>query len=74
MKSDAKSKIIILITLGILFAFLPIFINNPRFTVRDRDITSTYNNEFDHENLKVGLPLKLPEIVQETALFRSHMS
>jgi len=54
MKSNTRSKIIILITLGILFAFLPIFINNPRFAVRDRDIISTYNNEFDHENLKLS--------------------
>jgi len=54
MKSNTRSKIIILITLGILLAFLPIFINNPRFTARDRDITSTYNNEFDHENLKLS--------------------
>ena len=54
MKSNTRSKIIILITLGILFAFLPIFINNPRFTARDRDITSNYNNEFDHENLKLS--------------------
>jgi len=54
MKSNTRSKIIILITLGILLAFLPIFINNPRFTARDRDITSNYNNEFDHENLKLS--------------------
>ena len=54
MKSNTRSKIIIIITLGILFAFLPIFINNPSFTARDRDITSNYSNEFDHENLKLS--------------------
>ena len=54
MKSNRKTKPIILIILGILFAFSPIFINNSRFTVRDRDITSNYNNEFDHENLKIS--------------------
>jgi len=40
--------------LGIFFAFLPIFINNPRFTARDRDIASNYNGEFDHDNLKIS--------------------
>ena len=54
MKSNTRSRIIILITLGIYFAFLPIFINNPRFIARDRDITSNYSNEFDHENLKLS--------------------
>jgi len=54
MKSNRKTKPIILIILGILFAFSPIFINKPRFTARDRDITSNYNNEFDHENLKIS--------------------
>jgi len=54
MKSNRKTKPIILIIFGILFAFSPIFINNPRFTARDRDITSNYNDEFDHENLKIS--------------------
>ena len=54
MKSNRKTKTIILIIIGIFFAFSPIFINNPRFTARDRDITSNYNNEFDHENLKIS--------------------
>ncbi|MFW9938684.1 MAG: NosD domain-containing protein, partial [Candidatus Thorarchaeota archaeon] len=54
MKLNERSRIIILITLGILLAFFPIFINNPRFTPRNRDITSNYNNEFDHENLKLS--------------------
>ncbi|MHA1190883.1 MAG: right-handed parallel beta-helix repeat-containing protein [Promethearchaeota archaeon] len=51
MKSNRKTKPIILIILGIFFA---IFINNPRFTARDHDITSNYNNEFDHKNLKIS--------------------
>jgi len=54
MKSNRKTKIIIFITIGILFAFLPIFINNPRFIARDRDITSNYRDEFDHDNLKIS--------------------
>ncbi len=54
MKSNQKTKTVILIILGIFFAFLPIFINNPRFIARDRDITSNYNDEFDHNNLKIS--------------------
>jgi len=52
MKSNRKTKTIII--LGILFAFSPIFINNLRFTARNRDITSNYNDEFDHDNLKIS--------------------
>jgi len=52
MKSNRKT--IILIILGILFALSPIFANNQRFTTRDRDITSNYRDEFDHDNLKIS--------------------
>ena len=54
MKLDLKSKILILIISGILIAFSPIFTTNPSFTARDRDIPSNYNDEFDHENLKIS--------------------
>lgn len=54
MKSNRKTKTISLIILGIFFAFLPISINNPTFSARDRDITSNYNDEFDHDNLKLS--------------------
>ena len=54
MKSNRKTKTITLIIIGIFFAFLPIFINNPTSTARNSDITSNYNGEFDHENLKIS--------------------
>ena len=54
MKLDLKLKILILIISGILIAFSPIFTTNPSFTARDRDIPSNYNDEFDHENLKIS--------------------
>ena len=53
MTSDRKTKIIIIV-FGILFAFIPIFINNPRFITRDRDIPSNYNDEFDQDILKIS--------------------
>ncbi len=53
MKSNRKTKTIILIILGIFFAFLPIFINNPRFTTKNSYITSNYNGKFNHDNLKI---------------------
>jgi len=52
MKSNRKTKTIILIILGILFALSPIFINNSTFAAKDLDVISNYNNEFDHNNLK----------------------
>jgi len=54
MKSNRKTRIIILLILGIFFAFSPIFITNIRFTVRDRDITSNYDDKFNHNNLKIS--------------------
>ncbi|MHA2009717.1 MAG: right-handed parallel beta-helix repeat-containing protein [Candidatus Hodarchaeales archaeon] len=45
MKSNQKTKIIILIILGILLAFSPFFISNPRFIAKDRNTSSSYNNE-----------------------------
>jgi len=56
MKSNAKSKIIILITLGIIFVFSPIIITNLSL------ITSSYNKNSDYsddntsynENLKIS--------------------
>jgi len=54
MKSNRKTKFIILIILGILFALSPIFLNNPTSTARDRNITSNYNDKFDKENLKIS--------------------
>jgi len=52
MSSNRKTKTINLIILGIFFAFLPVFINNLRFTAIDRDITTNY--KFDHDNLKLS--------------------
>jgi len=50
MKSNAKSKIIILITLGILFALAP------RITINPSLITSNNNViNFDKENLKISV-------------------
>jgi parallel beta-helix repeat protein len=54
MKSNRKTKTIILIILGILITFAPIFINNQWFTAKDRYITSNYDNEFYHKNLKIS--------------------
>ncbi len=53
MKSNRKTKIIRLLILGILFALSPIFVTNLSFTTRDRDTTLNYNDDFDHDNLKV---------------------
>jgi len=54
MKVNGKIKPIILIILGILFAFSSGLFKNLRFNARDRDITSIYNSEmnFDRENVK----------------------
>jgi parallel beta-helix repeat protein len=54
MKSNQNTKTIIILILGIIIPFSPIFINNLRITARDRDITSIYNHEFNHENLKIS--------------------
>jgi len=56
MKSNRKGKIMILIILGIIFAFPPIFINNPRSITKDRDISSNYKGEknFDNDNLQIS--------------------
>ncbi|MFX1407379.1 MAG: NosD domain-containing protein [Promethearchaeota archaeon] len=55
MKSNRKINTVILITLGILFTFSPIFINISRFMDRDRDIISNNNNdEFDYNKLKIS--------------------
>ena len=52
MKSNRKTKIIILIILGILLAFSPILTANPSLIARDRDITSNDYDEFNQDNLK----------------------
>lgn len=54
MKSNQKTKTTILLILGIIFALSPIFINNLRFTARNRDISSSYNDEFEYDNLKIS--------------------
>jgi parallel beta-helix repeat protein len=54
MKSKRKTRILVLIILGFLFALSPIFVTNLSFTARDRDITSNYNDEFDHDNFKIS--------------------
>jgi parallel beta-helix repeat protein len=54
MKSHRKTKTIILIIVGMFFAFLPIFISNFRINNRDLDITTKYRDEFDYDNLKIS--------------------
>jgi len=54
MKSNQNTKTTIILIIGILIPFSPIFINNLRITARDRHITSIYNDEFNHENLKIS--------------------
>ena len=49
MKSNPKLKIIILITLGILFALAPKITNNPSFITANSDVIN-----FDKENLKIS--------------------
>jgi len=49
MKSNAKLKIIILITLGILFALAPKITINPSFITANSDVIN-----FDKENLKIS--------------------
>ncbi|NVM46118.1 MAG: right-handed parallel beta-helix repeat-containing protein [Candidatus Lokiarchaeota archaeon] len=49
MKSNTKSKIIILITLGILFALIPKITINPSFITGNSDVTN-----LDNENLKIS--------------------
>ncbi|MFX1588275.1 MAG: right-handed parallel beta-helix repeat-containing protein [Promethearchaeota archaeon] len=54
MKSKQKTFTLILILLGIFSAFSPIYFNNQRFTAKHHDITSNYNNQFYHDNLKIS--------------------
>jgi len=56
INSEAKSKIIILITLGILLALLPIITNNLRFTTGKSNESSDYSDDIslDNENLKLS--------------------
>ena len=54
MNSNRITKSIILIILGILFTFSPLFINNLKFTNEDPNITSNFNEEFEHDNLKIS--------------------
>jgi len=49
MKSNTRSKIIILITLGILFALAPMITINPSFITANSDVIN-----FDKENLKIS--------------------
>ena len=56
MKPSVNSKIIVLITLGILFAFSPIITSNFIFNVRNNKTSSEYSadNNLDKENLKIS--------------------
>ena len=56
MKSKAKSKLIILITLGILFAFSPIITINLIFNAGNNKTSSEYDDyiNLDNENLKIS--------------------
>jgi nitrous oxidase accessory protein len=60
MKLNPKAKIVLfLLCIVIYFAFLPLIINNPRFIIRNRDITTNYSEEFnidiDKEDLKSSI-------------------
>jgi parallel beta-helix repeat protein len=56
MKSNAKSKILILIALGILFALLPIITANLSFIAGNNKKSSEYsdNSNLDNKNLKIS--------------------
>ena len=54
MKLNRKTKITFLIIMGILYTFLPFFINNSSFTARNRKMTSNYEDKFYRENLKIS--------------------
>ncbi|MFX1346703.1 MAG: nitrous oxide reductase family maturation protein NosD [Promethearchaeota archaeon] len=53
MKSNRKTKTIVLIVLGIIFTILPLFINKTSLSVRDRDNSSNYKGN-DCDNLKIS--------------------
>ncbi len=54
MKSNSKTKTIILITLGIFFAFSPILNNSLNFIMGNNDKSSVYSDEIsvDNDNFK----------------------
>jgi len=56
MKSKAKSKIIILITLGIVFGLSLFIITNNNLSERNNDTSSEYSNgsNLDNKNLKIS--------------------
>ncbi len=56
MKSSVNSKIIILIALGILFAFSPIITSNFIFNAGNNKTSSEYDDDItiDYENLKIS--------------------
>ncbi len=56
MKSNANSKIIILLTLGALFALLPLITTNLSFITDDNNKSSEYSDDInlDTENLKLS--------------------
>ncbi|MHA1241320.1 MAG: NosD domain-containing protein [Promethearchaeota archaeon] len=56
MKSEAKSKMTVLITLGILFAFSSLIITNHSLITGNSNISSDYSEDInlDKENLKVS--------------------
>ncbi len=56
MKSNVKLKIIVLITLSILFTFSPIFSSNLNFYTRNNKISSrcSYDFNLDNENPKIS--------------------
>ena len=56
MKSNAKSKIIILITLGIVFGLSLFIITNNILSQRNNYTSSEYSDEInlDNENLKIS--------------------
>ena len=56
MKSNAKSKIIILIALGVIFALLPVITTNLRFIAGNSNKSSEYCDDcnLDNKNLKIS--------------------
>ena len=57
LKSNAHSKIIILITLGTLFALLPLITTNLSFITGNSNKSSDYSDDsnLDYENLKLSV-------------------
>ncbi|MFX1366460.1 MAG: hypothetical protein ACFFCE_07260 [Promethearchaeota archaeon] len=57
MKSPSNPKLIILLVLGIIFAFLPLFTYNPVIETREYGMSLIHNNQFIYKNLEISAVL-----------------